>query len=155
MNNTFDQSGLTNLSAAAFSMRCSCSVFCTGRLVNVEGGTWLGLVGGGTNAELTWKKGYCRVWDAVGRCCGSYFIKSWWEKYEVISCYRRSTSHLLLLNNWINTCISVIASAEALGMIWARGVGTNCGKRKFIWLANLIPSGQVRCVGDPMIEQIL
>ena len=25
---------------------------------------------------LTWKKGYCNVWLAVGRCCGSYFIKS-------------------------------------------------------------------------------
>ena len=33
-------------------------------------------VGGGGAAWLPWKKGYCSVCEAVGRCWGSYFIRS-------------------------------------------------------------------------------
>ena len=70
----------------------------------------------------------CSVCDAVGRSSGSYFMRS---------------------------VMSSTASAEALGMICASGVGTNCGKRKDMLPASRSPSPHVRAVGEPSTEQIL
>ena len=43
----------------------------------------------------------------------------------------------------------------ALGINAVSGVGTNCGNRKFMAAASLMPSGHVRIVGDPNTEHIL
>ena len=73
---------------------------------------------------VTWKKGYCKVWLALGLCCGSYFIKS---------------------------CIITNPSGDAFGINWANAVGTNWGNLNCICPASLIPSGQLLIVGDPII----
>ena len=49
----------------------------------------------------------------------------------------------------------VPASGEQPGIKEDNGVGTNCGKRKFICAANLMPWGHVLLEGDPRTEQIL
>lgn len=87
----------------------SISLFCTGLRVKVEGITSAVLSGAGM-ALLAMKKGYCSDCDTVGRCCGSYSIKS---------------------------CMSATPSAEAFGMSCDSGVGTNCGNRNCICAANL------------------
>jgi len=51
--------------------------------------------------------------------------------------------------------MSCTASGLQPGINEARGVGTNCGKRKFICAASLIPSGHVLIDGDPKTEHIL
>jgi len=82
----------------------SISLFCTGRRVKVEGMTSAVFSGAGM-ALLAMKKGYWRDCDTVGRCWGSYSIRS---------------------------CISATPSAEALGISCESGVGTNCGNRNCI-----------------------
>ena len=50
--------------------------------------------------------------------------------------------------------MSFTASGLAWGMSCCSGVGTNCGKRKFIAVASFIPSGHDLVLGDPSLQDV-
>jgi hypothetical protein len=61
---------------ARSSIFISASDFCTGRRVNVDAVASAVFMGAGM-LLFAWKNGYCSAFETVGRCCGSYSMRSY------------------------------------------------------------------------------